>query len=182
MKFHWAPWRMSFILEKNEEGCIFCKLPQEKNDKKNLILYRGKSCFIILNKYPYNNGHLMVVPYRHTNDLSQLNKNEYSEMMHLASISVQAFQTSLRSQGHNLGMNLGEAAGAGIKDHLHLHIVPRWAGDTNFMPILADTKVLVEHLSKTYQRLHPCIHSLLEAKMKNGKVKNTQKPSRGGHT
>ncbi len=163
MKQHWAPWRMAFIFEKKDQGCIFCCLPAEKrNDRKNLILYRGRHCFIILNKYPYNNGHLMVIPYRHTNDLSKLKQTEYAEMLKLSAATTKVLETSMGAQGHNLGMNLGAAGGAGIRDHLHLHIVPRWIGDTNFMPILADTKVLIEYLDETYNRLAPLLKKMLK--------------------
>jgi ATP adenylyltransferase len=151
---------MSFILGPREKGCIFCKLPGQKADKRNLILYRGRHCFIILNKYPYNNGHLMVVPYRHIRDLSKLREAENAELMELSGAAVKALEQTMHPQGFNLGMNLGDAGGAGIKNHVHMHVVPRWVGDTNFMPLLADTKVLVEHLGKTYDRLAPGIAKL----------------------
>lgn len=167
MKQHWAPWRMAFILEKKTPGCIFCTLPAEKrHDRQNLILYRGKHCFVILNKYPYNNGHLMVVPYRHTCDLSALKKAEYAEMMSLGAITTKVLEESMAAQGHNLGMNLGAAGGAGIRDHLHLHIVPRWLGDSNFMPVLSNTKVLIEYLDETYNRLAPLFKKKLSSKNK----------------
>ena len=164
MKKHWAPWRVHFILGPKVKGCIFCKLPKQKNDRKNLILFRGKHNFIILNKYPYNNGHLMVVPYRHLKDLSKLTRAENAEMLELSGISVKALEKTMHPQGSNLGMNLGAAGGAGIRDHLHMHVVPRWVGDTNFMPILSDTKVLVEHLEDTYDRLAPVISKLKKSK------------------
>lgn len=172
IKKHWAPWRMDFILGPKEKGCIFCKLPRQKEDRKNLILYRGRHNFIILNKYPYNNGHMMVVPYRHVRDLNKLSRSEHGEMLSLCGIVTKALEKSMKPQGHNLGMNLGAAGGAGIRDHLHMHIVPRWFGDTNYMPILADTKVLVEHLDDSYVRLFPVIKKLMESKKKKNQTKS----------
>lgn len=156
---HWAPWRLSFILGPREKGCIFCRFPKEdpNQDKKNLILYRGRYNFIILNKYPYNNGHLMVVPYEHCQNLSKLSRATHGEMLFLASVANEALRSCMRAQGFNLGMNLGKEAGAGIADHLHLHVVPRWVGDSNFMPIIGETKILVEYLEDTYDRLAPAI-------------------------
>jgi len=151
----WAPWRMQFILEKKPKGCIFCLLPRQKKDRQNLILFRGKNAYVILNKFPYNNGHLMVVPNKHTSILGRLGAKTLSEMMDLAHRSMEYLTRSMGAQGHNVGFNFGHAAGAGILDHLHLHIVPRWMGDTNFMPILAGNKVMVECLQDTYDRLSP---------------------------
>lgn len=162
MKKHWAPWRMAFIVGPREKQCIFCKLPKLKSDRDNLILYRGRHNYIILNKFPYNNGHLMVVPYRHLKDPYRLNRPENAEMMELFGIACRALEKTMFPQGQNMGMNLGSAGGAGIRDHLHMHVVPRWAGDTNFMPILADTKVLVEHLHETYDRLEPAIKAVVK--------------------
>lgn len=166
MKKHWAPWRLDFILGPKEKGCIFCKLPRKKEDKKNLILFRGRLCYTILNKYPYNNGHLMVVPYRHIKELSKLTRSENAEMMELSGIAVKALERTMFPQGSNLGMNLGTAGGAGIKNHLHMHVVPRWIGDTNFMPILANTKVLVEYLENTYDRLAPEFPKIIKQRKK----------------
>lgn len=166
MKKHWAPWRMAFILGPKDNGCIFCKLPKLKNDRDNLILYRGRYNFVILNKFPYNNGHLMVVPYRHLKDPYRLTRPENAEMMELFGITCRALEKTMFPQGHNMGMNLGQAGGAGIRDHLHMHVVPRWAGDTNYMPILADTKVLVEHLAETYDRLAPAIAAVAKQRRK----------------
>ncbi|NIV96829.1 HIT domain-containing protein, partial [candidate division KSB1 bacterium] len=133
-KILWAPWRMAYILGDKEEGCIFCTKTQEDTDKKNLILFRGEHNFVILNKYPYNNGHLMVVPYRHTSDLQSLQEKESLEMIQIISKSIVVLRSCLNPEGFNIGMNFGKIAGAGIDDHLHFHIVPRWAADTNFMP------------------------------------------------
>ncbi len=150
----WAPWRMEYILGEKEPGCIFCTKPKENDDKKNLILYRGEHNFVILNRYPYNNGHLMVVPYRHTAELPVLNEAEQSEMMRIISRSLSVLSRTIQPDGFNVGMNIGKIAGAGIDDHLHFHVVPRWAADTNFMPVVAQTKVVSEALEETWEKLH----------------------------
>lgn len=151
-KYIWAPWRIKYI-EEEKEGCIFCDKVKEKKDKKNYILYRGRKSFIMMNLFPYNSGHLMIAPYRHIGNLEKLENEEMQDMIHLTKKSILVIKKSLNPQGFNLGMNLGKIAGAGIDEHLHLHIVPRWAGDTNFMPLLGDIKVLPEHLDATYNRL-----------------------------
>ncbi|HIE03138.1 MAG TPA: HIT domain-containing protein [Candidatus Latescibacteria bacterium] len=154
MRQLWAPWRIRYILEADKVGgCIFCDKPKENEDKRNLILYRGRKCFVMMNKFPYNNGHLMVAPYRHTADLAGLSPEEREELMALAGMSVEILERVLSAQGFNIGMNLGRVAGAGIDQHLHLHVVPRWNGDTNFMPILGDVKVISEALEETYRKL-----------------------------
>ena len=149
----WAPWRMKYILSSKPEGCIFCEKAAEERDEENLILYRGESSFLILNTFPYNCGHLMVVPYRHIRDLEKLSVPESTELVKLTQLSVQTLKAVLKPEGFNIGMNLGRVAGAGVEDHLHIHIIPRWNGDTNFMPLLADTKVLSESLNETYKRI-----------------------------
>jgi len=149
----WAPWRESFILGRKERGCIFCKRIKAKNDPRHFILYRGKNSFVILNLYPYNTGHLMVVPNRHIGSPEDLTAQEAQELMTLSAKSVVALRSALKPEGFNLGMNLGRTAGAGIADHIHIHVVPRWSGDTNFMPILAETKVLSLGLKTVYARL-----------------------------
>lgn len=149
----WAPWRIDYILSEKGKGCIFCEKPRENKDRENLILYRGKSHFVIMNAFPYNNGHMMVVPYRHTSTLSGWRGDELQEFMELADLCVSVLQRTMRPDGFNLGINMGEVAGAGIAEHVHLHIVPRWKGDTNFMPVLADTRVIPEHIRATYEKL-----------------------------
>jgi len=149
----WAPWRMKYILSDKVEGCIFCEKVAEEDDENNLILYRGGSCFLILNTFPYNCGHLMVVPYRHIGEVEKLEESESLELMRLTQLSVQTLKSILNPEGFHLGMNLGRVSGAGVEGHLHIHIVPRWNGDTNFMPLLADTKVLSESLRETYKKL-----------------------------
>jgi ATP adenylyltransferase len=149
----WAPWRIEYILSKKPQGCIFCDKPSENNDKENLILFRGKHHFIILNAYPYNNGHMMIVPFKHISSLDGWNSEERQEMMDLADLAVILLKKAMNPDGFNLGINMGQAAGAGIDDHIHLHIVPRWNGDTNFMPVLSDTRVVSEYLKASYDKL-----------------------------
>ncbi len=151
----WAPWRMEYILQEKPGGCIFCDKPRQDRDRDNLILHRGADCFVIMNFYPYNNGHLMVVPYRHTADLAALTAAEQSEMMALLGRCTTILTQQLKPHGFNIGMNLGRTAGAGIDDHLHFHIVPRWNGDTNFMPITGHTKVLSQGLQESWDQLKP---------------------------
>jgi ATP adenylyltransferase len=149
----WAPWRIDYILSGKPAGCIFCDKPAENRDEDNLILFRGKHHFIILNAYPYNNGHMMVVPYRHTATLAGWSPDEQQEMMALADLAVELLKRTMKPDGFNLGINMGIVGGAGVADHVHLHIVPRWNGDTNFMPVLSDTRVISEHLRATYHKL-----------------------------
>ena len=156
----WAPWRMELIEKEKEkgrihQGCIFCDLPRASDDRGNLILGRTRHTFAILNRYPYNNGHLMVVPAKHTADLAALSSEECAELSEMLRVAVRLLGRAYRAQGYNVGMNLGQVAGAGIADHLHWHVVPRWNGDTNFMPVLNDTKVMIEHLQGSWDRLRP---------------------------
>jgi ATP adenylyltransferase len=152
----WAPWRMELIDKgPTRQGCIFCILPNESNDRENLILGRSKHSFAILNRFPYNNGHLMVVPRRHTSDLQALPREEHEDLQEYLRTSLRLLGKAYPAEGYNLGMNLGRVAGAGIADHLHWHIVPRWNGDTNFMPVLGQTKVMIEYLHMTWDKLRP---------------------------
>ncbi len=153
MKNLWAPWRIKYILNKKDKNCIFCQKSQENKDEKNYIIWRGQLGFIIMNIFPYNNGHLMVAPYRHVAEPSGLKENELLEMMLLLRKSIEVLKKVLKPDGFNIGINLGKIAGAGVEDHFHIHIVPRWLGDTNFMPVIADTKVMPEHLRETYKKL-----------------------------
>lgn len=139
---------------------MLCDAPAAGDDKARLVLHRGGHGFIILNRYPYNSGHLMVVPYRHVGRLEDLTREESMELMVLAGLSVRALAVAMAPDGYNVGMNLGRAAGAGIDEHLHMHVVPRWRGDTNFMPVLGDVKVLPEHLEATYDRLGAALLTL----------------------
>ena len=156
MKHLWTPWRMPFIREhKALKGCVFCDLVSQGVGESTLILYRGSHAFVIFNKYPYNPGHLMVIPNRHTADFLSFSKDELLELHELKQRALAALKEEMKPQGFNIGMNLGEAGGAGIKDHLHYHVVPRWNGDTNFMPMIGETKVLPEALDATYRRMRP---------------------------
>lgn len=158
----WAPWRMDFIERPKEgdEGCIFCDFPRLNQDEEHYILYRGLHCFVILNAFPYNNGHLLIAAYRHGHELQQLNGDEKLELMELTDRGCQALAQAYHAEGYNIGMNLGKVAGAGIPGHLHVHIVPRWNGDTNFMPVLGNTRVLPEALTVSYTRLKTAFDSL----------------------
>jgi ATP adenylyltransferase len=149
----WAPWRLDYITQADEQqGCVFCDAP-EGSDEERLVVHRGARAFALLNKFPYSSGHLMVASYRHVGELSGLTDEEALEVHRLAVQSLAALGEVYGPDGFNLGWNLGRVAGAGVVDHVHLHVVPRWAGDTNFMPVLADVKVLPEHLSETRGRL-----------------------------
>ncbi len=155
MKQLWAPWRLTYILEGNTDECIFCVKPEEDADRDNLILFRGEHAFVIMNLYPYGNGHLMIVPYEHANELNGLSEDALLNLMILTRKTENVLRKVLQAQGFNIGVNLGKAAGAGIDEHLHIHVVPRWTGDTNFMPVLADTKVIPQHIQATYDLLLP---------------------------
>ncbi len=149
----WAPWRIEYIRKAKEDGCILCRKPKENNDEANFILYRGQNNFVLLNIYPYNPGHLMVVPYKHTANLADLTDGEIIEHFDLVKRSLGLLKEVLNPTGFNIGLNLGKVAGAGIATHLHTHIVPRWEGDTNFMPVLSDTRIIPEALAATYRSL-----------------------------
>ena len=151
----YAPWRTEFILGKREKGCVFCTRYKRKTDADDFILYRAKKNFIIMNLYPYNSGHVMIVPNRHLDTLAKMTPVERAEMMELAMACEVILKDKLKPQGLNMGFNFGGAGGAGIRDHLHLHIVPRWIGDTNFMPALFDTRVNPVNLRLTYDVLLP---------------------------
>lgn len=152
----WAPWRMPYIQETEPvPGCLFCHHARADQDEQNLIVHRGEFGFVMMNLYPYNSGHAMVVPYQHTGDFTQLHAQVASGMMSLAQLTVRVMEEILHPHGFNLGINQGNVAGAGITEHIHLHVVPRWNGDTNFMPVLADTKVMPELLSATAAKLRP---------------------------
>jgi ATP adenylyltransferase len=158
MKALWAPWRMEYLKDhKNSADCVFCDFLNSNDDKTNLILRRFENTFIILNKFPYNCGHLMVVPNIHISKVEELPKNIFSEMTEKIQLCSKIIQSAYKPEGFNIGMNVGTAGGAGIKDHLHMHIVPRWVGDTNFMPVLAETKTMPEHLLATYDKLEKAL-------------------------
>jgi len=156
----WAPWRMEYIQEHLQDACIFCAKPAQGRDEENHILYRGEHAYLMLNLYPYNNGHLMIAPYRHLADLLELRPEESAAILYCTRIAVEALRHALHPDGFNIGLNLGRVAGAGISDHLHAHIVPRWSGDCNFMPVLANTKVIPELLDRTFGRLRESLVAL----------------------
>ncbi|UCD99228.1 MAG: HIT domain-containing protein [Chloroflexota bacterium] len=160
MKYIWSPWRMTYIQRQKEEekGCVFCAAQDLPDGLENLILHRGRETFVILNRFPYTSGHLMVVPYIHNASISGLSGSTRAELMELANQIISVLSKEYQAQGFNIGVNIGEAAGAGITDHVHLHVVPRWSGDTNFMSSLGETRVLPETLEDTYQRLKRAWH------------------------
>ncbi len=147
-----AGWRMEYIQKGESKGCIFCEKPT-RPDEDSLIVKRGEHAFIVMNLYPYTTGHLMIAPYRHVGKISSLNFEELCEIMQLAAWAEKVLTKALKPHGFNVGMNVGKCAGAGYPDHVHLHIVPRWEGDTNFMPVVGETKVLPEVLTDTYKRI-----------------------------
>jgi len=149
----WSPWRLAYVTGGGDrKGCVFCDA-QEAGDQARLLLWQGDACFVILNLYPYNNGHLMVVPNRHVATLANLEPAELEELMRLTRLSEMVLTEAYHPQGINVGMNLGRAAGAGVVDHLHIHLVPRWVGDTNFMSVIGNVRVLPEELEVTAARL-----------------------------
>ena len=168
----WAPWRMAYILSGEElrDGCVFCTLPARgvERHRESLILVAGAAAFVIMNRFPYNNGHIMVVPHRHVGDPADLPVEEYQACTELVRRATRTLRDVLGAHGANLGMNLGRVAGAGIEHHCHWHIVPRWNGDTNFMPVIGETKVMSEHLDATYDRLRPHFASLAAAPSAEG--------------
>ena len=152
----WAPWRMEFIDSPQPAGCIFCEFPLaagDAADRKNLVAHRSRRSFTLLNRFPYNSGHVMVIPRAHAAALEHLSAEDFADLHDELRRAVIVLRTVYRPDGFNIGMNLGKVAGAGIADHLHYHVVPRWGGDTNFMPILAATKVLPEHLETAWDRI-----------------------------
>lgn len=149
----WAPWRAAFILGEREKGCIFCNRIAMEDTLENLILYRGKTSIIILNKFPYNTGHTLIVPNRHVSQLEKLTEEEANEMFALTTKTVAAIKKSFKPHALNVGMNLGRMSGAGIPGHLHMHVVPRWNGDTNFMPVIGQTSVVSIPLEPVYEML-----------------------------
>ena len=172
MKNLWAPWRMTYIMGEDEHSkspkCIFCvDADQTGPDKSRLILYLGRMSLVMMNRYPYNNGHLLAAPRRHVPDLSSLNVEEMTDLMLTVRSAVEIMNKAVNPDGFNVGLNLGRVAGAGIEAHLHFHIVPRWNGDTNFMTVFADVRVIPEHLEASFDRLAPYFQTL-EKRNENG--------------
>lgn len=151
----WAPWRIEYILGKKDNQCIFCPEGHGQSDEERLILYRGERVMVMMNKFPYNNGHLLVAPWRHVSRLDELTAEEDRDLMLWLKTSTRILQKAMRPDGFNVGLNLGREAGAGFEEHLHFHIVPRWRGDTNFMAVMADVRSIPEHIRQTYSKLSP---------------------------
>ena len=160
MEILWAPWRIEYILGPKPDACVFCIPEHTEEDAKRLILHRGTHAFVVMNKYPYNSGHLLITPYRHIMDFSLLTVDETAEIMYLLQQSTEILQGGMKAQGMNVGLNLGEAAGAGIREHLHFHVVPRWNGDSSFMAVMTDIRTIPQHLTETYTTLKPCFSRL----------------------
>ncbi|HXP69145.1 MAG TPA: HIT domain-containing protein [Candidatus Dormibacteraeota bacterium] len=159
MDYLWTPWRYRYIADAGKDsGCIFCDAVAANDDKKTQIVFRGATCFVILNRYPYTSGHVMVVPYAHVADLAAANPEMLAEMMRIAQRVQVALKQTYHPDGFNLGMNLGRAAGAGVTGHLHLHVLPRWSGDANFMTVVSETRVEPEDLSTTYEKLRKALN------------------------
>ena len=158
----WAPWRMKYIESPKREACVFCVSENEEKDRENLIVYRGSKSFIIMNKYPYNTGHVMIAPYKHVGDLTLLTDEELLDLMRNVNLSIKILREALKPEGFNIGINMGRAAGAGIEDHVHIHVVPRWLGDTNFMPVISQIKVMPELLETTYNKLREALSKLID--------------------
>ena len=154
MKKLWAPWRMQYIKSERDNGCVFCDKIKSKNDRDSLILYRGSFSFIIMNLFPYNNGHIMILPYLHTAKPQDLDKKTKLEILNLCDKSMDIITLNMNPEGFNFGANFGKSAGAGIAQHLHYHLVPRWNGDTNFMPVLNETKTIIQDLKETYDSIN----------------------------
>ncbi len=158
----WAPWRGGYVSKGGGEECIFCIKWDRREDKKHLVLSRTDNSLIMLNRFPYNSGHMMVAPRRHVPELSDLNELELKDLFKLLVKGIEVLKRVFAPHGFNIGMNIGKVAGAGFEGHLHIHIVPRWEGDTNFMPVLARTKVIPHHLEEVYERLYPILNSSIE--------------------
>jgi ATP adenylyltransferase len=156
----WAPWRMEYILSSKPEECILCLGTDRKDDKARLVLYRSSHSLVMMNRYPYNNGHLMVAPLQHIADLEHIAPETAQDMFQVLQKSLQILRKCLKPEGFNVGLNLGKVAGAGVEEHLHIHVVPRWNGDTNFMPVLGDVRVMPEHLENSYDKLYPSFAKL----------------------
>jgi len=152
----WAPWRLRYVKDAdkdNEDQCVFCAKPALGDDETALIVHRGENCFVILNLYPYTNGHLMVSPYEHVGRIQEIPDETTTEMLGLAKVAMNRLEDVYRPQGFNVGFNQGKAAGAGVEHHIHMHVVPRWSGDTNFMPVIADHRVMPQSLEDSYMAL-----------------------------
>ena len=175
-----SPWRLRYMTSgrRRDRGCVFCGAVRGRRDRDRLVLFRGRSNYIILNKYPYNNGHLMIVPYAHVPSLREASSESLQEMIDLAARCESALRAAYRPTGINLGMNLGRSAGAGIEGHMHLHLVPRWDGDTNFMSVVHGTRVIPESLRATYRRLRPLLQEPHEHQRDHGRDASSRRTRR----
>ncbi|PIE32356.1 HIT family hydrolase [candidate division KSB3 bacterium] len=157
----WAPWRMAYILSEKEQGCFFCqKLRQVTDDERNFVLHRREHAFALLNIYPYNNGHILIAPYAHVGSLSELQREQITEVFEVTQLCERVLSNAVHPDGFNIGVNVGKAAGAGVEEHLHVHIVPRWNGDTNYMTTASNTRVIPQTLEDTYSALSPLFAQL----------------------
>ncbi len=176
MKRLFSPWRSQYIStfkdgKKSDGGCLFCRIAKEQSDGKNLVVTRNRHCFVVMNRYPYNSGHLMIVPYKHISQFADLTNEEYAEVMQTTSEMIGALEKVSNPQGFNFGANLGRVAGAGIDQHIHFHLVPRWNGDTNFMPTLAEVKLVSEDTRTVCEELRRVLDSSAAPKNKKPRTK-----------
>ncbi len=155
----WAPWRMEYILNNKPTECIFCLPPDQECDRERLLVYRSRLSLVMLNRYPYTNGHLLIAPNRHTAEIEGLTSEEMLDLFRTLGLCKRILQETAQPDGFNIGINLGRAAGAGVEDHIHLHIVPRWGGDTNFMSVIPDVRIMPENLAVTFDRLQPAFQA-----------------------
>ena len=160
VKHLFSPWRMEYVSSSSSKGEVFLDALESGDDRESLILYRGKLSFVIMNLYPYNNGHLLLVPFRKVNSMIKLTQNELEEIMYLSQESMKIITKKLNADGFNFGLNTGKCSGAGIEEHIHFHVVPRWNGDNNFMPVLGNTRVIVQGLQDTYDELYPLFQKI----------------------
>ncbi len=161
----WSPWRSKYIQSfkpgsEKEEGCLFCRIDKEKRDRENYVLHRGKTCYTVMNLYPYNSGHLMIVPYAHAASLDELSEETRLDCINAINLGCKILGKALYPHGLNIGGNIGRVAGAGIEDHVHFHVVPRWNGDTNFMPVINEVKIISEFMDETYEKLKNALKDL----------------------
>ena len=163
-KYLYSPWRLDYILSGKCEGCIFCCKPEAGDDEKHLIVHRSRHCYVILNLYPYNNGHIMVVPYEHSGNLSGLSEVAMSDVFHTVSLAEQVLTEVYKCEGINIGINIGKAAGAGVDEHIHVHLVPRWFGDCNFMTVVGGERVIPEAFESTWKKLSSAFTSISAAR------------------
>lgn len=164
-KYLYSPWRLDYILSEKPDECVLCEIQKHEDDKGNMIVWRARHCYVMLNRYPYNNGHLMIVPMRHECSLGKLSHSEWAEMADFIRICEKALNDVYKCQGVNIGMNLGSAAGAGISEHLHIHLVPRWEGDSNFMSVVSGERVIPEPFDTAWENLHQAMITIMSSEV-----------------